>query len=720
MVARRKSVRSRASDPRFGIEGLERRDCPAVVSIVGPSEVSEAGKPITLMATLSAPQAKPVEVSYFTGGTAAVGQDYRVLAGTSALRTPSGTITFRPGVTSVPITFTPLNDTLREPDETFQINLIAAPGHTLGAKTVSVMIRDDDSYTATVTGPSRVSANTTARFTLQLSSPATRPETFFVSTEDRSATTARDYGPLRNLPVTFLPGQISRDFNVVTRQAAGALPDRSFVISVRPQAAGVPAVAPYTVTIAGTGLPPSPPPGPALTNATFTHDYGWGVVNASASVAKLLGRATAFPEVPDIGGVSWGNDVVRAPEVWAQGYSGRGIVVAVVDSGVDYTHPALRNSIWVNPREIPGDGIDNDNNGFVDDVRGWDFTGDKGDNDPMDPFVDGHGTHVAGTIAAAGSQFGPQGVAPEAKIMPVRVLDLNGGSNEDVANGIRYAATNGANVINLSLGSPATSAVIQDAITYATSLGAVVVAAAGNFRELSPSAPASLANQLGVISVGAVNIQRQLWADPRPIQVFLEDGSRGVAYRGSAYAGFDTSIKHIVAPGENVRSTVPAGYTGKPEENVQVTATGTFASWTGTSMAAPHVSGVVALMLSALPNPRASGVRDRVVSALVTTSQQPPALVSTTMASASMRSAAAVATAQRPGQAVPITRPMPMAFQAEMPASVVKPQAFVPVGVERGHHTVAARVIAFRALAASSDVAETRPLGRLMGTRRLI
>ena len=89
MVARRKSIRSRSSDLRFGIEGLERRDCPAVVSIVGPSQVNEAGKPITLMATLSAPQAKPVEVSYFTGGTAAVGQDYRLLAGTSALRTPS-------------------------------------------------------------------------------------------------------------------------------------------------------------------------------------------------------------------------------------------------------------------------------------------------------------------------------------------------------------------------------------------------------------------------------------------------------------------------------------------------------------------------------------------------------------------------------------------------------------------------------------------------------
>ncbi|MCX7413571.1 MAG: S8 family serine peptidase [Planctomycetia bacterium] len=712
MVGRRKSVRSRARDPRFGIEGLERRDCPAVVSIVGPREVSEAGGPVTLTATLSAPQTKPVEVSYFTGGTASVGLDYRLLAGTSALRTPSGTITFRPGVTSVPITFTPLNDTLRDPDETFQMNLISARGHTLGAKTVSVTIRDDDSYTAMVTGPSWVSANTTARFTLRLSSPATRTETFFVSTEDRSATTARDYGSLKNLPVTFLPGQISRDFNVVIRPAAGALPDRSFVITVRPQAAGVPAVAPYTVTIAGTGTPPSAPAGPVLTTATFTQDYGWGVVNASASVATLLGSTTAFPEVPDIGGVSWGNEVVRAPEVWAQGYTGKGIVVAVIDTGVDYTHPSLSSSIWVNPREIPGDEIDNDNNGFVDDVRGWDFASD--DNDPMDEVSarGGHGTHVAGTIAAVRTADGPRGIAPDAKIMPVRFFGTGNPSDDDLAGCIRYAASNGATVINLSLGyrysfsNPVSwPSVVTRAISYATSLGSVVVAAAGNALDdrppgSSPDFPASLATMPGVVSVGAIDKDLRLGDF-------------------SFLAGSSSAMKHVVAPGVNVRSTVPSGY--KEPGNVVVTPTGvTFADLPGTSMAAPHVSGVVALMLSALPNPKAPGVRDRVVNALVTTSQQPPGLSSTTAASASMRSAAAVATAQRPGQASLITRPMPMAFQAATPAAVVKPQAFVPVEVERGHHTSAARAIAFRALAASSDVAEPRQLSRLTGARRLI
>lgn len=715
MLARRKSVRSRASDSRFGIESLERRDCPAVVSIVGPSEVSEAGAPITLTATLSEPQAKPVEVSYFTAGTATAGQDYRLNLGSAALRTPSGTITFHPGVTSVPITFTPLNDTLREPDESFQINLISARGHTLGAKAVTITIRDDDSYTAALTGPTVVSADSITRFTLQLSSPATRNETFFVSTEDRSATTARDYGSLKNLPVTFLPGQSSRDFSVVTRQAVGSLPDRSFVITVRPQAAGVPDVAPFTVTIAGTGVPPSPPPGPALTTATFTHDYGWGVVNASASVAKLLGSTTAFPEVPDIGGVSWGNDVVRAPEVWAQGYTGRGIVVAVVDTGVDYTHPSLSSSIWVNPREIPGDGIDNDNNGFVDDVRGWDFF--SNDNDPMDEIDlnllardpdranKGHGTHVAGSIVAAQSAYGPTGVAFEAIVMPLKVGGVETSlSSSAIDSAIRYAATNGAHVINLSLGGPIASPERIAALQYATSLGCIVVASSGNEYAASPSFPAALATLPGIISVGAIDVNR-----------------RNAAFSNDA--GSSQQLKHVMAPGVEVRSTVPATLPSPratPSMPVDNTSGGKFSSWDGTSMAAPHVSGVFALMLSALPNPRAAGVRDRVVSALVTTAQQPPALTSTTVVSASMQSAAAVATVQLPGQAAPTVRPMPLPVRAVTPALVAKPQASVSVEVERGHHTSAARPIAFRAVAASSDVAGLQTLSRLSGSRRLI
>ena len=609
------------SAARVDLELLERRDCPAVVSISGPNQVSENGQAVALTLSLSERQKKPVEVRYALAGTATAGQDYRLSVGALGLRAPSGSVVFKPGVTSLPITFTPLNDTIREGSETFQINLISARGQTLGQRSLSTTLLDDDSYTAALTGPGRVAANASMTYTLQLSAPATRNETFFITTEDRSATAGSDFAAVRNMPISFVPGQRSQQFRITTA-AGSAASDRSFAITVRPRATDVPAVAPLMVTIEGIGLPPEPPAGPPLTTATFTHDYGWGIVNASASVAKVLGRTTAFPEVANLGGVNWGNDIVRAPEVWAQGYTGQGIVVAVVDTGVDYNHPSLRNSIWVNPREIPGDNIDNDNNGFVDDVRGWDFFGN--DNDPMDPFNEGHGTHVAGTIAASQSQAGPSGVAIASKIMPVRVLGPDGGSNQSVAAGIRYAATNGAHVINLSLGSPGpnTPPEMRDAITFATSLGAIVIAAAGNDREPSPNSPASLANIPGVVSVGAVNEDLELgvwpWLGPN---------------KGSARAGFSSSLKHVAAPGENVTSTVPAGYTD-PDIPVYVTPSGTFATFPGTSMAAPHVAGVVALMLSALPNPKAFGVRDRVVNALVSTAEQPPSPSSTSLAAA--------------------------------------------------------------------------------------
>ena len=262
MAARGKTARRFGRDMNVGIEALERRDCPAVVSIAGPAEIAEAGRPVTFTATLSAAQSRPVEVTYFTSGTATSGQDYRLSLGAVGLLTPSGTFTFKPGTTSLPITFTPINDTTREGNESFRLSLAAARGHTLGTKTEALSIIDDDNYTATVSGPARLQANATTRFTLQLSSPATRNETFYVNTEDRSASTAPDYAPLKNLPITFTPGQKSKEFNIVTRPAASTGFDRSFVITATPQAKEFPAVAPFTVTVAATGAPPTAPTGP--------------------------------------------------------------------------------------------------------------------------------------------------------------------------------------------------------------------------------------------------------------------------------------------------------------------------------------------------------------------------------------------------------------------------------------------------------------------------
>jgi subtilisin len=303
----------------------------------------------------------------------------------------------------------------------------------------------------------------------------------------------------------------------------------------------------------------------AVTTAStgFNSSYGYGLVNAAAAVSQASGRSVAA-EVPNKGGVNTGLDQVKAPEAWSQGYTGNGIVVAVVDSGVDYNHVDLSQNIWTNSKEIPGNGVDDDGDGYVDDVHGWDFV--NNDSDPNDE--NGHGTHVAGTIAAANNGVGVTGVAYNAKIMPVRVLDSDGsGNTTDIAKGVVYAADRGANVINLSLGGHP-SAELARSIVYATQKGAVVVMAAGNDGTSQPEAPADLASYAGV-AVGSVDSSDKL--------TYFSDraGSQALSY--------------VVAPGVNIVSTTPHN---------------TYAAETGTSMSTAYVSGVAALILSA--NPRLS------------------------------------------------------------------------------------------------------------------
>ncbi|MCF2147188.1 S8 family serine peptidase [Desmonostoc muscorum LEGE 12446] len=314
----------------------------------------------------------------------------------------------------------------------------------------------------------------------------------------------------------------------------------------------------------------------------FNSTTGYGLINAAAAVAKALGQST-FADVPDLGGNNWGADAIKAPEVWAKGYTGQGVLVAVVDSGVDYNHPDLSANIWKNSKEIAGNGKDDDGNGYIDDVYGWNFVGNN--NNTLDGS--GHGTHVAGTIAAVKNSFGVTGIAYNAKIMPVRVFDdgQNGsGSDKAIANGIRYAVNNGALVINLSLGGPSPTSEILSAIQYAVSKGAIVVSAAGNESELAPAYPARYADKWG-IAVGAVNYNRTL-AD--------------FSHRAGT-----TTLAYVTAPGaykddyRGIYSTYPGNqYKDMP----------------GTSMAAPHVAGVVALMLSAK-----KGLTDAQVRQILTT-----------------------------------------------------------------------------------------------------
>jgi len=245
----------------------------------------------------------------------------------------------------------------------------------------------------------------------------------------------------------------------------------------------------------------------------------------------------------------WSYPKIRAPEAWDITTGSASVVVAVVDTGVDYTHPELAGRMWT------------DGSGHF----GYDFV--SNDTDPKDEC--GHGTHVAGTIAAEiNNGAGGTGVAPGVKIMAVRVLGADGsGYDSWVASGIRWAADHGANVINLSLGSPYPDAVIEDAVDYAYGRGCVVVAAAGN----SGGPVGYPAAYESAIAVSATD-QNDQKAD---------------------FSNYGPEIE-VAAPGVDIYSTLPTYHVTLNDWGYSMN----YDYLDGTSMATPHVSGAVALLLS--------------------------------------------------------------------------------------------------------------------------
>jgi subtilisin family serine protease len=289
----------------------------------------------------------------------------------------------------------------------------------------------------------------------------------------------------------------------------------------------------------------------------------------------------------------WGLEQIDAPAAWDV-TRGAGVVVAITDTGIDTGHPDLAGRIWTNAGEVPGNGVDDDDNGYVDDVGGWDFH-----NIDADAFDDhGHGTHVGGTVAAAGQNaLGVVGVAFEATLMPLKMLSGGGsGSFTAGAESIVYAADNGADVVNASWGGAGGSAYVADALAAADAAGVVVVAAAGNSSaDVGNFSPAN---------------------DPHVITVSAFDHTDTIAW----FSNFGTKID-VAAPGgggdepptasEPYRSILSlrssAAYA--PDWPSYLTVGGIYARQAGTSMAAPHVAGGAALVLARYPGATVEQVR---------------------------------------------------------------------------------------------------------------
>lgn len=284
----------------------------------------------------------------------------------------------------------------------------------------------------------------------------------------------------------------------------------------------------------------------------------WGMFNLGQVIKKQPGVMNA-----DIG----------ATHAWGAGYKGsKDIVVAVIDTGVDYTHPDLKDNIYINTKEIADNGIDDDQNGFIDDIHGWNFEGKN--NNPMDDNE--HGTHTSGTIGATGNNgVGVAGVNWDVSIMPLKFLSKDGsGTLADAVEAIKYATKMNVNIMSNSWGGGGYSKSMKQAIEESKKKNILFVAAAGNEandNDADPSYPASYEVD-NVVSVAATDNRDEI----------------------ATFSNYGRHSVHLAAPGVAILSTVPI----KKDKNGKQTNEG-YEMFSGTSMATPHVAGAAALIWSA-------------------------------------------------------------------------------------------------------------------------
>lgn len=275
---------------------------------------------------------------------------------------------------------------------------------------------------------------------------------------------------------------------------------------------------------------------------------------------------------------------IQAEKAWNENVTGSAsVVVGIIDEGIQINHPDLFSNIWVNPWEVPADGIDNDGNGYVDDINGWDFV--NNDNSVYHAGLDSHGTHVAGTIGGQGSNGqGVAGVNWDVTMISARFLGSSGGTTADAVKALDYLTDlkvrHGINLVatNNSWGGGGYSQALHDAIIRSAKKDILFVVAAGNSttnNDTTASYPSNYNTTVGTSTESAASYDSV-------IAVAAINSSGGIA----SFSSYGAKTVDIGAPGVGIWSSVP---------------TSTYASYDGTSMATPHVTGAIALYASALP-----------------------------------------------------------------------------------------------------------------------
>lgn len=270
----------------------------------------------------------------------------------------------------------------------------------------------------------------------------------------------------------------------------------------------------------------------------------------------------------------YGMERISAPIGWADtsGDRSNSPLIAVIDSGTDYNHPDLKANIWVNPGEIPGNGIDDDGNGVIDDVHGYNAAGKNGD--PMDSGS--HGTHVAGTVGAVGNNGqGVTGVSWEARLLPLKFIEGGFGDTADAIAAIVYADSQGARITQNSWGGSNANQALVDALKASPALHICAAGNSGNNSDVKPLYPAAYANH-NIVAVAATDQDDNL----------------------AKFSNYGRESVDLAAPGVDIYSTVPGD---------------NFALKSGTSMAAPHVSGAAGLILNKFPNLSNEQLKERLM-----------------------------------------------------------------------------------------------------------